>query len=452
MSDVVEPATDGGVRKVVTDRYVAPLLTVSFATSMAQLLQAAVLGKQVFDITGRTIDLGLLGLAEFLPAAMLVLVTGALADRVNRKRIAIAGYAGELACALALMFYARSDPTAVWPLFAIAFAFGAFRAFAMPAERSMSPMVAPDGQLSRVIALKSSVFTAAAILGPALSGFLYDIEPWVAYATGAALMALGLGVAFLLRFRRVPAPPAPDDKPSLHHAMEGLRFIRRTPILLAAISLDLFAVLFGGAVALLPSIAEDRLHVGDVAYGWLRASAGMGAAAMAILLAFRPIRRHVGHKLLLVVFIFGAATVVLGVTHSYAIAFVSLFLLSGVDMVSVFIRSTLVPLVTPDEKRGRVLAVESVFIGASNELGAFESGVASAVVGTGLAVAGGGVITMGVAAVWGVVFPSLRDVDRFEDLEAEYGYLAPAPDERPPDDAVGAIAEASALEADRANP
>jgi len=300
--------------------------------------------------------------------------------------------------------------------------------------------------------LKSSVFTAAAILGPALSGFLYDIDVWVAYATGAALMTIGLGTAFLLRFRRVPAPPAPDDKPSLHHAMEGLRFIRRTPILLAAISLDLFAVLFGGAVALLPSIAEDRLHVGDVAYGWLRAAAGMGAAAMAILLAFRPVRRHVGRKLLIVVGIFGAATVVLGVTHSYAIAFISLFVLSGVDMVSVFIRSTLVPLVTPDEKRGRVLAVESVFIGASNELGAFESGVASAVVGTGLAVAGGGVMTMGVAAVWAVVFPSLRDVDRFEDLEAEYGYLAPAPDERPPDGAVGAIAEASALEADRANP
>jgi predicted MFS family arabinose efflux permease len=199
--------------------------------------------------------------------------------------------------------------------------------------------------------------------------------------------------------------------------MEGLVFIRRTPILLAAISLDLFAVLFGGAVALLPAIAEERLGVGDVAYGLLRAAPGIGAAVMAVALARRPVTRRVGRTLLYAVAIFGVATVVLGLTRSFAVAFVALVVLSGADMVSVFIRSSLVPLVTPDEKRGRVLAVENVFIGASNELGAFESGLAAQAVGTPAAVVGGGVATVLIVGTFWVAFPSLRDVDRFEDLE-----------------------------------
>ena len=176
----------------------------------------------------------------------------------------------------------------------------------------------------------------------------------------------------------------------MHSAMEGLRFIRRTPILLAAIALDLFAVLFGGAVALLPAIAEDRLHVGDIGYGWLRAAPGIGAGLMAVVLAVRPVRRHVGRTLYAVVAVFGVMTVVLGATTSFVVAFLALLVLSAADMVSMFIRSTVAPLVTPEEKRGRVLAVESVFIGASNELGAFESGVAGQVFGTQAAVVGGG--------------------------------------------------------------
>ncbi|MEY2609640.1 MAG: hypothetical protein RLZZ128_289, partial [Actinomycetota bacterium] len=183
------------------------------------------------------------------------------------------------------------------------------------------------------------------------------------------------------------------------------------------ISLDLFAVLFGGAVALLPAIAEDRLGVGDVAYGWLRAAPGIGAAVMALVLASRPVTRRVGSNLLLVVGIFGGATIVLGVTTSYVVAFVSLVLLAGADMVSVYIRGTLVPLVTPDDKRGRVMAVENVFIGASNELGAFESGVAAQAFGTQTAVIGGGVATVGIVALYSIFFPTLRRVDRFEDLE-----------------------------------
>jgi predicted MFS family arabinose efflux permease len=233
---------------------------------------------------------------------------------------------------------------------------------------------------------------------------------------------VGMGMMFLIAIRFVnPAlnrdPNDESKKVSLHTALEGLRFIRRTPILLAAISLDLFAVLFGGAVALLPAIAEDRLGVGDVAYGWLRAAPGIGAAVMALVLASRPVTRRVGSNLLLVVGIFGGATIVLGVTTSYVVAFVSLVLLAGADMVSVYIRGTLVPLVTPDDKRGRVMAVENVFIGASNELGAFESGVAAQAFGTQTAVVGGGVATVGIVALYSIFFPTLRRVDRFEDLE-----------------------------------
>jgi MFS family permease len=207
---------------------------------------------------------------------------------------------------------------------------------------------------------------------------------------------------------------------SLHSALEGLRFIRRTPILLAAISLDLFAVLFGGAVALLPVIAEERLGVGDVAYGWLRAAPGIGAGLMALFLASRPVKRRVGRTLLMTVGVFGLSTVLLGVTTSYVVAFIAVVVLSAADMVSVFIRSTLVPLVTPDDKRGRVMAVESVFIGATNELGAFESGVAAQALGTQTAVIGGGLATVGVVAVFSVFFPSLRRVDTFEELEESH--------------------------------
>ena len=202
-------------------------------------------------------------------------------------------------------------------------------------------------------------------------------------------------------------------------AVEGLRFIRRTPLLFAAITLDLLAVLFGGAVALLPVIAEEQLGVGDVAYGWLRAAAGIGAVAMGLLLAVYPVRRRVGRTLFVVVAIFGAGTIVLGLTHSYVVAFVALVVLSAADMISVFIRASLVPLVTPDETRGRVSAVENVFIGASNELGAFESGAVSQVFGVPATVVGGGLATVAVVGVCWVVFPVLRNIDRFEDIETQ---------------------------------
>lgn len=395
---------------------VKPLLASSTALTTGVMLQATTLGKHIFDITDSELSIGLLGLAEFLPAALLVLVTGTVADRFNRKRVSLAAQSGELVTSLLLMTYALTNPTSAVPMFFVGVMFGTARAFLSPALRPIAAMIAPEGGLPRVIALYGATWTAAAIVGPAISGFLYAVHPAVAYGGAATMMALGM---VFLSFVPMPvslAPPVPTERPTLRDAVEGLVFIRRSPILLAAISLDLFAVLAGGAVALLPVIAEERLGVGDVAYGWLRASAGIGAALTALALAFRPIRRHVGTTLLVVVGIFGAATVVLGATRSFWVAFVAVMVANGADMVSVFIRSSLVPLVTPDDKRGRVSAVENVFIGASNELGAFESGAVSSLVGTPATVIGGGIATVGVVGLYWFRFPALRRIDRFDDL------------------------------------
>jgi MFS family permease len=384
-------------RDVVRVPAVRNMLIYSTALYTGLMLQAAVLGKQVYDMTGREIDIGWIGLLEFLPAAFLVLVTGMVADR---------------------LFYARTNPTAVAPIFFITFLYGVSRAFIAPAARSIWPMVAPPGGLPAVVALSSATWTGAAILGPASSGLLYSVDPWVAYAVASGLIFIGL--LSLMRVKTGQAATVENrERPTLHDALEGLRFIRRTPILLAAISLDLFAVLFGGAIALLPVIAEEHLHVGDVAYGWLRAAAGIGAAGVALFLAFHPVRRNIGRLLFFVVATFGIATVVLGLTGSYLVAFIAVLVLSGADMVSVFIRGSIVPLVTPDDKRGRVLAVENVFIGASNELGAFESGVASQAFGAPAAVVGGGVATVGIVGIFWFLFPSLRKIDRFSDLQRD---------------------------------
>ena len=379
-------------------------------------LQAAALGLQAYSISGRAADLGWIGLCEFLPAALLVLVTGTVADRFDRKRIAIFAIGGEVACGIALTWYATTDPTEVRPLFVIAFAYGIARAFLAPATRPMPPMVAPEGGIPQVIAMYSATWTGATILGPALSGLLFAWAPAAAYfASTMLIIVAGIKIG-RLRFLRQPERPDPDEKATFRSAIEGLLFVRRTPILFAAIGLDLFAVLFGGAVALLPAIATTRLGVGEVAYGFLRAAPGIGAAGMAVFLAFKPLQQQIGRALLLAVFVFGAATVVLGLTHNYWLAFVSLMILAGADMVSVYIRGSLVPLVTPDEKRGRVMAVENVFIGASNELGAFESGIVAQAIGTPATVIGGGLATIVIVGIWWFSFPQLRNVDRFDEL------------------------------------
>ena len=409
-------------RDAITSPGVRPLLISSMVLTIGVMLQATTLGKHVYDITGSEMSIGWLGLAEFIPAAALVLVTGTVADRLNRKRVSLVAQFGEFTCSILLMVYAlnMTEPDgggSAVPIYAIAFLFGASRAFLAPALRPIAAMIAPDGGLTRVIAFYSATWTGAAIIGPGISGFLYAVDPALAYGVAAVLILCGMASLSLVTLPVVAKTQEKPERPTLRDAVQGLIFIRRTPVLLAAISLDLFAVLFGGAVALLPVIAEEQLKVGDVAYGWLRAAGGLGAAAMAVFLAFRPVRRHVGRTLLWVVAIFGAATIVLGTTRSYWIAFFALMVALGADMVSVFIRASLVPLVTPDDKRGRVSAVENVFIGASNELGAFESGAVSSVAGAQATVVGGGIATIAIAGIWWWAFPSLRNVDRFEDLE-----------------------------------
>ena len=405
---------------------VAAYISANILLYVGLSLQVTTLAKQVYDITRRELDLGWLGLAEFLPIALLVFVTGTVADRYNRKRISQLAMTGELASAMLLAWYASTEPTGVFPIFLIAVLYGTSRAFLAPSMRPIAAAIAPEGRLPQMIALYSTVWTSAGIIGPAASGFLYSASPVLAYLVGSALI-----VCAIASFSSVRVPPtqraagaagaasagSAAERPTLRTAIEGLHYIRRTPILFAAIALDLFAVLFGGAVALLPVIAEERLGVGNIAYGWLRAAAGIGAGGVALLLAVRPLRRHVGKWLLVAVGVFGAGTIVLGLTRTYWIAFVAILVIHGADMVSVFVRGSIVPLVTPDDKRGRVSAVENVFIGATNELGAFESGVAAAAVGVPATVVGGGVFTLGIVGVWWVKFKQLRNVDRFEDLK-----------------------------------
>lgn len=445
---------------VIRTRGVAPVLLTSLFSVMAAMIQITALGKQLYDLSGRDLDLGLLGLAEFAPALLLMTVSGSVADRFDRRRVIAGGLAIEVVCSLGLAWYAGTGRAATWPIFALVILFGLGRAFVSPALRALPADLAPDGGLPRVVAFNVACWQSAMIVGPVLAGFLYvGSTSWpflasallagagaclvgfarpardhvvgdapLAHEREAALIDLGdeyragesldvLGEERADELSGGAAPdPATESAPArgrLHETFEGFRVIRRNPALLGAISLDLFAVLFGGAVALLPAIAEKRLGVGAVGLGWLRAAGGIGAALVTIVVSTRPIRRHVGPVMFAAVAAFGLFTIVLGLTHSFAVAFAAMFLLSAADSVSVFVRSTLVPLVTPSAARGRVMAVEGVFIGASNELGAFESGVAGQLLGTGGAVVLGGVATLAVVGGWIAMFPVLWRFDRF---------------------------------------
>ncbi|MEA3216937.1 MAG: hypothetical protein QOJ19_3093 [Acidimicrobiia bacterium] len=443
------------------------LLVAMFCSSSAAFMVVTALGKQVYDLTGRELDLGFLGLAEFAPAAVLVLVTGSVADRFDRRRVTSVAAVGEALCGLALAAYTHTGSDEVLPIFALVVAFGVARAFIAPSSRSLPADIVPARHLPWLVARTSIAWQSAIIVGPVLGGSLYAVDERLPYLAMAALLlvtAISINFVRVLPDRQAEQPPgrsasAPDHataataptagpaRAMLHDALEGLRFIRGHPILLGAISLDLFAVLFGGAVALLPAIAENRLGVGAVGFGWLRAAGGIGAAVVTIALARKPLTRHVGRTLLAVVAAFGVFTIVLGVTHNFVVAFIAMAALSGADAVSVFIRSTLVPLVVTPDRRGRVLAVENVFIGASNELGAFESGLAGQLLGTGGAVVLGGAATLAVAAGWWVFFPALRDVDRFpdghrvEDSDAGGVPVDRPQRQQPPDDIPEELAE-----------
>jgi MFS family permease len=408
--------TEVTARNLLRDRSVASVLFCTFAGATAAVAQAVALGKLVYDITGSKADLGLLGLAEFLPTAILVLVAGSVADRFDRRRVAAAGLTVEILSSLYLAWFATHHGQQIWPIFVAVIFFGIARSFTTPASRALTPAVAPEGTMPRVAALGSVMWQSASIAGPVLAGVLFLVGPEWPFVAAAMLLAIAaVAISFVHPIHGVEAS---TERPTLSHALEGLKFVRRTPLLLAAIALDLFAVLFGGAVALLPVLAKDRLHVNAVGLGWLRAAGGIGAAATAIYLAAKPFNSRVGKRLLIAVGVFGVATIMLGLTKSFIVAMLMMAVLMAADMVSVFVRSTVVPLATPALMRGRVLALEAVFIGASNELGAFESGVTAQALGTVVAIVLGGAATLVVVTVWWMRFPQLRDLNRFDELQS----------------------------------
>jgi MFS family permease len=385
------------------------LMTTGFAMTMASVA----IGWQVYSVRENPLDLGLVGLAEFLPLLLLALPAGHLADRVSRRRIYAFMVVTDVVVAFSLLGVTRAGANHVWPFFALAFLTGVASAFGAPAGRALTPSLVPQEILVSALAQRSVAFQISHVAGPAIGGILFAIQPELVYAVAAALSLIGLGCVLALRSGREPAA---EGAVGMDEVLAGVRLIRRTKVLLGAISLDLFAVLFGGAVALLPIFAKDILEVGPTGLGFLRTAPAAGAFLAALAIARRPIRQRAGPTMFGVVAGFGVCMVVFGLSRTMWLSMLALALGGAFDMVSVVLRSTILPLVTPDELRGRVNAVEMVFISGSNELGAFESGVAAALIGAVPAVVLGGVATVVVAAVWWRLFPSLARVDRLDEL------------------------------------
>jgi len=356
----------------------------------------------------------LIGLAQFAPFVVLVLPAGEVADRYDRRRIITACLGLQLVCSLFLLAFSFSRLGAVWPIFAALTLFGTARAFMMPASQAILMNIVPPESFGRAVALNSSMFHIAVIVGPVVGGFLYLGGPTLVYAVVAVLLTLSIALMLLVKSTRAPA--AKREPASLASVLEGLRFVWSRPVVLGAISLDLFAVLFGGAVALLPAYAHDVLHADSTGLGLLRAAPGIGASLTSLVLAARPPKRHVGVWMFGGVAVFGLATFWLGQTDRLAVAMIALFLTGAGDMVSVYVRHILVQLETPDSIRGRVSAVNAVFIGASNELGEFESGLVAAWLGLLPAIVAGGLATLAVTVLWAWRFPSLSRMDRFPEL------------------------------------
>ncbi len=367
---------------------------------------AVAVGWHVYALTHDPLALGLVGLSEFLPFVLLVLVGGHVADYAERRAVASRAYLLVVLCALALLSLAAGGTQRVWPIYLVIGVFGAARAFWAPAMQSMLPGLMPRSEFAGAVALNSMLYQTATAVGPVLGGLLYLVGAPVVY--GACLLLFTVTLLLVRLIRADTRPAAPPELGSAQRFLEGLRFVRGSPLVLGAISLDLFAVLFGGAVALLPIFARDLLHTGPVGLGLLRAAPGIGAGLAAVTLAVRPLRDHAGRALLGGVAVFGVCMIVFGLSRNLTLSFVALLLSGSGDMVSVYVRAILVPLVTPDALRGRVSAVTSMFIGASNELGEFESGLTASWFGAVPSVVAGGVLTLAVAGAWALLFPGLR--------------------------------------------
>lgn len=385
-------------------------LTTLFVSFAVQIMSVSI-AWQIFAVTGDYFLLGLVGLCLFSPALLLILVTGLTADRFNRRGIMAICLTVELACSLGFLMLVEVEAHEVWPIFVILVVLGTARAFWSPAAQSLAPNLVPPEALSNAITVNASAWQFASIMGPSIGGVLYAISPVVAFGTAGVLLLCGAIFVLL-----IPKPKQARAKQatSLETIFGGFRYILSNKVVLGAISLDMFAVLMGGAVALLPAFTEEILKGGPVEFGVLRAAPGIGALIMAVALTRFPIRKHAGKTLFAFVALFGLFTVVFGLSTSVWLSIGALMLVGAADMVSVTIRETIMQLWTPEEVRGRVNAVNSVFIGASNELGEFRAGTVAHFIGPVAAVVVGGVGAMAVAGIWSRIFPQLRKQDALD--------------------------------------
>jgi MFS family permease len=388
-----------------------------FLATIGGMMLVIVIGWQVYDIARQTMAprdaaflLGMVGLVQFLPLFGLTLFVGVIADRVDRRYIARAAIALELGCAAALAWLSFEGAVTIPALFIVAALLGVGRAFAGPSLSALAPNLVPREILPSAIALNSISWQSGAVAGPPLGAYLYAADPASPYV--AAAMMFGGALVALFRIGPVPRPEKSGISP-WRSLVEGLGYVRHNRIVLGAISLDLFAVLLGGATAMLPVYARDILHVGVEGLGPLRAAPAFGAALTALFLAFRPISRRVGPVMFLCVALFGVATIIFGLSTNLRLSLAALTVLGAADMISVYIRSSLIQLHTPDEMRGRVSSVSMLFVSASNELGEFESGITAAWLGPVEAVVAGGVGAVLVTGLWAWGFPELRRADRF---------------------------------------
>jgi MFS family permease len=401
------PAPPPALRHPDFRRVWTSILCSGIAMQMAQVA----IGWQVYSIHHNAFDLGLIGLAEFAPVPLLALPAGQLADRLPRVAVVIVTSLGDAVVAGLLLVITLRGAHELWQFVALAAVTGAISSLGSPAQRSLVPELVPAELLTAALALRSIAGQAATIGGPALGGFLFAVRPEAVYAVTAGMLIVSALV--LLPVTRPDSPPMAEQA-NLRTLFAGVRFIRGTPVILGAITLDLFAVLFGGAVALLPLYAKSILHTGPFGLGVLRSMVAVGALVAGLRLARRSLGGRAGRTLLLVVGTFGASMVVFGLSRWFWLSAVALAVSGFADMYSMNIRSTTVALATPNSLRGRVNAVENVFIGASNELGAFESGAAAALLGATPAVVVGGALTIALALVWPRVFPQLAEVDRLD--------------------------------------
>src|ERR1700676_1841701 len=387
-----------------------------FFIVVALEMQSVAVGWQVYEITKRPLDLGYVGLAQFLPGFALFLFAGHAADLYDRRKLLMWCYGGFALCSALLLAINWRAPQSVHSIYFVLVLLGIFRCFNWPASRALLPQLVSEEHFSNPVAWTASAFQIATIAGPAIGGIAYALfrGPEGVYAIALAISILSTILTLRIhpRTASLEEEPAQKEPVTLRTVLAGFRFIWEKKLILGSISLDMFAVLLGGAVALLPVYARTILHTGPWGLGLLRSAPGVGAALMAIAVAHRPIRRRAGLTMLLSVAAFGVLTIVFGISHSLILSLVSLFLLGASDMVSVIIRATLIQVATRDEMRGRVNAVDMLFIGVSNELGEFESGLTAQWFGTVPAVVLGGVGTLLVIATWAWLFPELREADQ----------------------------------------